>query len=486
MGSQGRILFFQRISFKQAVAAFLVGILLGLVGGGVQIARNYSDWRRDIEVNISQMSEMVELIAAEAAYNLDEESARGAVAKLTDYWAICKVDVVDDFGVTIASVGKDTTALSVKFLGRFLPPMKKIYEKPLIYAAKNVRVGELKIHVNDPAIQDKFLTESSGIFINEVTKAIVLSLVLAFIFYYLLTGPLFKIAREISMMDISNPAGGDICAFSAKRNDEVGVLVRTVNGLLKRVREQNETLKSINIDLEIKVRDRTKELENAQEKLVRSEKLAYIGKLAGSIAHELRTPLGVLKNAIYFVNMRLGHISDEKVKSHLRIMEGEIEVSNRIISDILTFGRVREPQRLATDINLAIKNAISKIDVPASVVIKKDLNNDLPKVMADRIQIEQVLLNVLVNAVQSMPDGGDLRITSLIRNGFTEVEVKDSGTGIPPENLPKIFEPLFSTKIIGTGLGLTICKHIMDMHKGYIHIESRENEGTCVTLGLPS
>ncbi|MGA1795961.1 MAG: ATP-binding protein [bacterium] len=227
------------------------------------------------------------------------------------------------------------------------------------------------------------------------------------------------------------------------------------------------------------------ELKETQERLVRSEKLAVLGKLSGTLGHELRNPLGAISNSVYFLKRKLDHIQDEKIKKHLDIIEEEINISTRIISDILTFSKVKRPQLSRVTIGDVINESLAKVHVPRTIQVRMDMQNGLPPIMADAIQLRQVFSNIIVNAIQAMPAGGVLTITGAEKDGWVEVAFLDTGEGIPQENLNKIFEPLFSTKDLGTGLGLSVCQSIIDMHKGRIGIESEVKKGTRFTIQLP-
>ncbi len=228
------------------------------------------------------------------------------------------------------------------------------------------------------------------------------------------------------------------------------------------------------------------ELKQAQERLLRSEKLASLGELAGSVSHELRNPLGVIRNSVYFLKMKLGQaLKDEKIKKHLDILEKEIELSDKIINDILAFARIKETRLAETDINYIIKNILKVTKNPKNIKITLQLNSNLPHISADEVQLKQAFSNIMLNAVQAMPDGGELTIASRTNNENIEVDISDTGTGISKEDLDKIFNPLFSTKAQGTGLGLTVCQGIIEIHGGSIEAESEIGKGTKFIVKLP-
>ncbi|MGA1825538.1 MAG: ATP-binding protein [bacterium] len=227
------------------------------------------------------------------------------------------------------------------------------------------------------------------------------------------------------------------------------------------------------------------ELREAEERAIRSEKLAVLGKLSATVGHELRNPLSVIANSVYFLKMKLNHMRDEKIKKHLIILEEEVAISNKIINDILTFGRVKEPLLTKVNINNILKSSQARILIPCNILVCMHLQDDLPEIMADEIQLKQVFSNIMLNAVQAMPNGGILTISAIKKDTCIEVNIIDTGEGIPEENLDKIFEPLFSTKSRGTGLGLSVCQNIIEMHKGKITIESKVKRGTKFIIKLP-
>jgi len=270
-----------------------------------------------------------------------------------------------------------------------------------------------------------------------------------------------------------------------------GSTVVVVQDITKR-KQAEEALKEYSERLEEMVDERTKELRDAQERLLRAERLAAIGQLGASIGHELRNPLGIIKNSTYYLNMKLGH-ADEKVRKHLGIIEKEITRSNKIISDLLSFARDKKLALQKTQINVVVQDALSRTPAPNTVEVVTSLGVDLPMLMADPSQIEQVFINMISNAVQAMTsspsvelhDGNRLEISTRAEQGFVVTEFRDNGCGIPEENLAKLFEPLFTTRTKGIGLGLAVSKRIIEAHEGVIEVKSETGKGTTFAVKLP-
>jgi len=250
-------------------------------------------------------------------------------------------------------------------------------------------------------------------------------------------------------------------------------------------KRMEQELKEYSENLELMVEKRTRELKDAQEKLVRTEKLAAIGQLAGGVGHELRNPLAAIKTSAYFLKMKLGKTAEEKVNKHLDMLEKQVDACNKIITDLLDFSRPGKTNIVEVDINQVVREMVKTIGAPANVEIATSLAADLPKVMADSGQLERIFSNLISNAIQAMPDGGSLSLRTSQSGGFVEVKVADTGVGIPQENLDKIFEPLFTTKAKGVGLGLAIGRALVERHGGTIGVESQVGKGTTFTVRLP-
>jgi len=227
------------------------------------------------------------------------------------------------------------------------------------------------------------------------------------------------------------------------------------------------------------------ERKEMQERLVRSEKLAVLGQLGAGVSHELRNPLGAIKNAAYFLNMALEEPEPE-VKETLEILEKEVATCERIISSLLDFARARPPTRRKVDINELVQEALSRNSVPENVQVVSQLGGALPAIFADPDHLVRVFGNIILNGIQAMPEGGKLVLKSEAPSrGWVAVSFADTGVGISEENLGKLFEPLFTTKAKGIGLGLAVVKTLVDGHGGSIEVQSEVGQGTTFTVRMP-
>ena len=233
----------------------------------------------------------------------------------------------------------------------------------------------------------------------------------------------------------------------------------------------------------VALEEKTRELEAAQEELVRKERLAILGQLAGGVSHELRNPLGVMKNSVYYLKMVLPE--DERVRKHLGIMEREVTTATRIVTDLLDIARTKPPSQAPTDLSELVREVLDRTPLAENVEVVARLAPDLPPVAVDALQVQQVLGNLITNGAQAMPEGGTLTIETARAEGGARVAVSDTGVGIAPENLEKIFQPLFTTKAKGIGLGLAVAQGLAEANGGTISVESAVGRGSRFLVVFP-
>lgn len=256
-------------------------------------------------------------------------------------------------------------------------------------------------------------------------------------------------------------------------------------------KEAEEALRNYSESLEERVAQRTRELQDAQERLIRQEKLAVLGQLAGGVGHELRNPLGVMTNAVYFLKMLLPE-SDGEESEYLEIIENQVHNATRIVTDLLDFAAARPGDRERVQVLDLMVRVLVQFPVPENVTLDLCIPDDQPPVFVDPHQIIQVLGNLVTNAYQAMPAGGVLTLQTKLQGddhnpSWVSVHITDSGSGIPEENLGKLFEPLFTTKPKGIGLGLAISKKLVEANEGKIEVESEgfAGKGSTFKVWLP-
>lgn len=230
------------------------------------------------------------------------------------------------------------------------------------------------------------------------------------------------------------------------------------------------------------------ETKKLEQQIRNSEKLASVGKLAAGVAHEINNPLGGILNCLY--NLRKGTVPPAREEEYLVSMEDGLRRVQKIVRQLLDFSQQHEPELSATDINAVVDRVLvltTHAFLANNIKLVKDLQSDLPPLMIDRHMIEQVLMNLILNAVQATKGGGVITIRTRETEGACAVDVEDTGCGIPANILPRIFDPFFTTKGTGegTGLGLSVSLGIVERHGGQIHVDSEVGKGTVFTVSLP-
>ncbi len=224
------------------------------------------------------------------------------------------------------------------------------------------------------------------------------------------------------------------------------------------------------------------ELKRAQEGLLRAERLATLGQLAGAIAHNLRNPLGVIKNSAFYLKTRL---RGREAREHLELIEQQVERADRRIADLLNFTYQRPLKFERVELRSLIDRLIEQLDLPRGLELRRAFPAEPLHVEADREQLLQACQNIVVNAIEALGGRGKLQIRAYPLGSEAALEFEDDGPGLPPEEAARVFEPLFTTKAQGTGLGLTITKQIIEAHGGRISFESALGRGSRVTIRLP-
>ena len=279
-------------------------------------------------------------------------------------------------------------------------------------------------------------------------------------------------------------------------NDEMGTLAHEFNRMSDRLKEKNNQLEQANRDLEHRVLERTEELQQAnvqlleaQSQLVRTEKFGALGELSAGVAHDLRNPLGAIRNGIFFFKSRLaksGQVTAETtVNEYLQVMDDRITQCDKIIEDLISFTRISSPSYESVNLGDVLETTLAGVDIFQNVIVNNKFGSAPIEVQADSIQLARVFTNLIVNANEAMVDGGELTISAGVLGQTAEVTITDTGPGMGAEDLEKIFEPLYTTKIQGTGLGLAVCQQVLTKHNGRMTVHSKVGVGTTFTVGIP-
>ena len=309
---------------------------------------------------------------------------------------------------------------------------------------------------------------------------------------------------------MSRVSDGDLSyKASIKSKDEIGLLVVSFNDMIVRLDKARQEIQSktealhdafnkislLNVTLEKKVEERTKELREKQHQLVQAGKLAAIGQLGAGVAHELNNPIaGILGYTQFMLDiLSKENLKTEDVhtfKKYLQHIENGSRRCKEIIQNLLQFARKSPEDFISLNVNGVMEDTLSLIEhqlLVNKIGVIKNLAEGVNQIVGNPIQLQQVFTNIIVNAQQAMPEGGQLFISTRNENETVIIEFKDTGCGIPEEYKDRIFEPFFTTKMNwkGTGLGLSICYDIIKKHNGNIVVNSPLGKGAVFTIILP-
>ncbi|MCS7316258.1 MAG: cache domain-containing protein [Bryobacterales bacterium] len=312
-------------------------------------------------------------------------------------------------------------------------------------------------------------------------------LLIAGITYYIIgsitrpIGELVEATRKIA-------AGHFDQEVSVRASGELALLAESFNAMVASLRKMRSDLEEWGRTLEDKVRRRTEELVAMHDRIAQAERLASLGKLSAGVAHEINNPLGAV---LALTALTLEDLDpNDPARENLEEVVRQAERCRNIVRGLLEFARQSEPHVEPLDLNRVLEETLALVARQSmffNIAVVKELDPDLPRVMGDRSQLQQVFMNLLLNAVQAMEEKGTITLVSRKVDGFVEVSITDTGCGIPPDKLGRIFDPFFTTKPSGkgVGLGLSIAYGIVTKHGGDIRVESEVGRGSTFTVRLP-
>lgn len=374
--------------------------------------------------------------------------------------------------------GYSTQALNLTLYGR---GYQVVYAPLMIRGEKYGWLGVL--------LPDQFVVST------EATSRNSLSLIFTFgTLMVLLIGRLvaLNIARPILLLRkmAEDVARGNLQqSIKLGRSDEVGDLADSFNIMIIQLRERTDegrTLLEESIQRNRELAEINTRLSSMQVQLVQSEKLAAIGRLTAGIVHDVKNPLAAIQGMTDMLLMD-PNLSSE-ARQDIGIIHNSTINATKIVTDLLKFARLAPPELKSQDLRRSIYHALylNRLMIrKANVRLITEVLDQPIMITYDAVQLEQVLVNLIQNAVQAMPQGGYLKVVLARENGTAKIVLIDTGMGIPPENLKRIFDPFYTTKSNGTGLGLSTSYGIIASHHGEIHVQSQVGRGTCFTIRLP-
>jgi len=349
-----------------------------------------------------------------------------------------------------------------------------------VIAVHTVKLGKQEFNI----VAEQTTSEAFALAINSVritAALVVIALLAAGILGFLIVRQIVRPIQDMAATARAVSAGDLSRRVEFNRSDELGVLAGAFNSMTMQLR----TL--IN-NLEQKVAERTTQLKDAQAELIRQERLATLGKLTATIAHEIRNPLATVNTSIFSIGAAMEKNDTERIKRALTLAERNVRRCDNIITELLDYTRKLEIRPDKVNIDRWMNGILDEQTFPEGIECRRNLNCGL-EVRIDREHMRRAVINVITNAVHALSEenspGNELTIETAISGQNLAIRIIDTGPGIPDNLQQKIFEPLFSTKGFGVGLGLSIAKDIMEKHHGGIDIKSKVGEGTTVILWMP-
>jgi two-component system NtrC family sensor kinase len=371
---------------------------------------------------------------------------------------------------------------------RLLGLINPIYNESSCYACHPKTLNVLGV-LDTMISLEVFEREKAQIYNQMMISGVVSVIILSFLLSLLLTRFVNRPINRLLAATKTAAHGNLDQTVGVQSNDELGELSDSFDNMISELKRSRDAIEEWTQTLEHRVQERTQELQQVQDQLIRAGKMAALGELAAGVAHEINNPLtGVLT----FSSLMLRKVDESHPwKKDLENIVQQTTRCRNIVRGLLDFARQRKPDKKEWDIHLLLENTLNLVEKQApfqNIRVAKELKENMPTLLVDGDQIQQVFMNILLNAADAMGgDGGNLTIKTDVGNGMVEVSFSDTGCGMTKDQLSKIFTPFFTTKETGkgTGLGLAISYGIIQSHSGEIEAESEVGKGSTFRIKLP-
>jgi signal transduction histidine kinase len=489
--------FFSGYSIKRKLVLLLVALVTFtmLLQGSILVYNDIKNLKTNILENLSVLASAIGSMSRAAILFEDARTGKRILSALEDEKQIDLAVIYKQDGQIFVTYSRDK---DVKFGPPPFDHEGQEITKRGIEIIKNIALddevlGTIYIKANLSEMESKIenhLVLVAGIF----SIILLISIPLSILLQRFISEPILSLAQ--TAQKVSKLTDYSLRATYEGR-DELGVLYSGFNEMLTQIQSRDQTLEQYRSNLEELVNERTRELEAAQKELVTKEKLAVMGTLSAMVSHEIRNPLGTIRNTIFNIKQMVSKNNFE-LEPELERIERNVVRCDHIIEELLDFTRLQEKNFDPVDIDLWLSELIDEQSVPDAMTVTTNLKSEAI-VYIDNESFRRAVINVIQNGIQAMAKvkldkmseqsgkrNMEMTVESRVQKDRVELVIADSGEGIPQANLEKIYEPLYSTKSFGVGLGLPIVKGIMEQHLGGIIIDSQVGVGTKVTLWLPT
>lgn len=518
-GSFGALGMTARFSHSLAAKLFIAVFLVLLLSLGVLGYANVQLHRKHLEASqLSAAAQMSDVVRRSTAYYMlrnDREALRYIVETIGKEPGIERLRIMNDSGRVVFSTGATEIGTVVNIPGARVPlQQSRIYTtagqrflgiSTPIQNSESCSSGACHAHPRSQEIlglldvnlslaeADADVSRASTQFVNYSAIAILLTLAtIGILIRYFVHEPV----RILRHGTVSLGRGDLGVQLPIRSSDELGILAMSFNDMSKQLRAAREESNAFALVLEERVQRKTVELRRAHEQMIQAEKLTSLGKLAAVVAHEINNPLSGILTYAKLLRKWIERGDDldghaDEMRDSLQLIENESRRCGDIVRNLLTFARVQPLNVTDFDVNSIVRRTVKlvehKLDL-GNIVPHLELGQNLPALRGDAGQIEQLLLAIIMNAIEAMPREGNLHIvTGTAPDDALAIRIEDDGVGIPSEIVPRLFEPFTTTKEEGkgVGLGLAISRAIVDRHGGKIEVQSEAGKGTKFTITLP-
>ncbi len=474
-----------KMIFGIGAILLLVMLVYAVIALKLQVNHLHSLARREAEL----IAALAERAISRAMIEGKSDEVQALLEKIGTEPDLVRIRIVDPQGVILRSDRPDEVGNVLPQGGDLLGTMpapiwdyqartvgifRPILNGPSCYACHSQDrpvIGFLNASVSFSGITPEVIRSLPLFMLPAILALVVAGALLSFFFAFGIGRRIDRLAKTMGEVE-----SGDLGArVPEDSRDEIGRLGRSFNAMVAQLAEAQRHLK-----------------DRHAEEIRRAEHLASLGKMAGGVAHEINNPLAGMQNCVRTLLKRIG--GDAQGIQYLNMLQEGLGRIGRTVRQLLDFAHEAKPKMTQTDLVPLLRRCVALLEHELKArKISSSLSADpgLPALLADSQQLEQLFLNILMNAVEAMPDGGSLTVSAELQEGqagvLAKVRITDTGIGIGPDHLPRIFEPFFTTKEVGkgTGLGLSVSYGIVKAHRGSIDVQSEVGKGSTVTVILP-
>jgi signal transduction histidine kinase/ActR/RegA family two-component response regulator len=507
--------FQKRLSYRLTRDTVLIAMVLGLVLNIVQVTLDYFSARDSMEQEIRALIEISHSPASQIAYNIDIRLAEELLDGLLRHPATIDARIIDNNGQTMAAASQSSPDSRYRWISDLLFGDSRVFSQELVVPQlSDLSLGSLTVTIDTYHYGLLFLQRAGYTVISGLLKSLVLTAALLFIFFFVLTRPMLNVIGALSRVKAETPEKVRLPVPENHREDEIGLMVgvinqhlETIDSSLAQLRMAESAMKNYSSQLEQEVEDRTREISEKNDALQRGNRALVRAKedavrrararanFLASMSHEIRTPLnGVLG----MLGLALEGDMEQAQRNRLEIALNAGQSLLGLLNDILDISKVEAGKLSLENIPFSLRNLVEECATlhaqqarRKNIDVVADIDCDLPEsFLGDPTRTRQILNNLLSNAIK-FTEQGFVRIHATRYNGNVRIDVVDTGIGMSKEGLHRIFSPFSqadsdTTRLYGgTGLGLTLCRQLVERMHGQILVDSEEHEGTHFTVNLP-